>query len=190
MPSSPIDISNSALLKVGASRINSFEDNKTEAVVVNEFYERSILWLFAQYYWGFAMKLSSLAQLPTPPEQEYKFAYALPDDVVRIQRTFPNSNYKVVGNELHTNEQKIAIKYTQRVDEADMPIYFEQTMMYYLASQICVPLTENATKEDANYGQYLDHLKRAKSLDAQQHPQDGFQDFPLMDARFSGGVYS
>ena len=184
MTASPISISNSALLTVGATRINSFSDNKTEAIVVQEFYERSVKWLFAQYYWGFASVTKDLALSPTPPKHEYEYAFLLPDDMIRVQRTFPNSNYKIVGNELHTNEKTIGIKYTERADEADFPIYFEQTMMYYLASQITIPLTENVTKQTANAQLYLDHMKRAKSLDAQQHPQDGFQDFPLDNARY------
>jgi len=186
MTSSPENIANSAILKIGASRINSLDDNKTEAVVCKEFYERSYRWLLAQFYWGFANMTESLAQSPTAPKHEYAYAYLLPADFVRIQRTFPNSNYKIVGNELHTNEREIAIKYTFRAKEEDLPIYFEQTMMYYLASQICVPITENVTKEVSNYEQYLDHLKRAKSLDAQQYPQDGFEDFPLYTSRYGG----
>ena len=184
MTSSPVNIANSALLKIGANRINSFDDNKTEAVVVKEFYERSIRWLFAQFYWGFASETVDLSRATVNPKHEYEFAYKLPSDFIRIERTFPNSNYKIVGNELHTNQQAIGIKYTVRKDEADLPIYFEQTMMYYLASQICVPITENVTKETANYEQYLDHLKRAKSLDSQQFPKDGFQDFPLDQSRY------
>ena len=188
MASSKIDISNSAILKVGGNRINSFNDNKVEAVVVNEFYERSVRWLFAQYYWGFASMTSKLALVPTAPEFEYQYAFALPSDFIRVQRTFPNTNYKIVGDQLHTNEKEIGIKYTQRVDEVAFPIYFEQTMMYYLAEQITVPITENTTKADSNFVKYIDHLKRAKSLDAQQHPQDGFDDFPLDDSRYGMGV--
>ena len=186
---SKISIANSAILKVGGTRINSFEDNKSEAIIVNEYYERSIRWLLSQYYWGFAMMNVSLAKVPIVPEFEYEHAYALPSDFIRIQRTFPNSNYKIVGNELHTNESEIGIKYTSRVEENRFPIYFEQTMMYYLAEQITIPITENQQKSDSNYAKYQDHLKRAKSLDAQQHPQDGFEDFPLDDSRYGGGVY-
>lgn len=186
MSSSKIDLANSAIFKVGGTRINSFDDRKTEALVVNEFYERSIKWLFAQFYWGFAMTTQKLALMPTAPEFEYEYAFALPNDFIRIQRTFPNSNYKIVGNELHTNESEIGIKFTRRVQEEDLPIYFEQTMMYYLAEQITIAITENQTKADSNYAKYTDHLKRAKSLDAQQYPQDGFAEFPLDEARYGG----
>lgn len=188
MASSDIDISNSAILKVGGTRINSFNDNKVEAVVCNEFYERSYKWLLAQYYWGFASRTVDLAQLADKPNHEYEYAYALPADFIRVQRTFPNSNYKIVGRELHTNERQIGIKHTFRVKEEHLPIYFEQTMMYYLAEQISIAITENQSKADSNYMKYQDHLKRAKSLDSQQFPQDGFESFPLEDVRFSGGI--
>lgn len=184
--SSPIDISNSALLKVGAKRINSFDDSKVEAVVIKEFYERSYQWLLSQFYWGFAGRTVQLAKLPTSPNHEYSNAFALPNDLIRIERTFPNSNYKVVGNELHTNEESVGIKYTFRAAEEDIPVYFEQTFVYYLAEQITVSLTENQTKADSNYAKYIDHLKRAKSLDSQQYPHDGFDSFPLEDARYAG----
>lgn len=184
MASSPIDLANSALLKVGARRINSFNDQKVEATTVNEFYERSIRFLFSLHYWGFAAKAEVLALLPDKPVAEYAYAYALPEDMLRVQRVFPNTNYKIVGNELHCNERSITLKYTRRVPEEDLPVYFEQTFMYYLASQITVTLTENTTKDANNYAEYTDHLKRAKGLDSQQYPQDGFEDFPLENARY------
>jgi len=188
MASSPVDLANSAILKVGGTRINSFDDNKAEAVVVSEYYERSYLYLLSVFYWGFASRTVDLARLPTKPAHEYEYAYALPQDLIRVQRAFPNTNYKIVGRELHTNERSIGIKHTFRAKEEHLPIYFEQTFMYYLAEQITIAITENQKKADSNFVKYEKHLKTAKSLDAQQHPQDGFQDFPLQDERFSGGL--
>ncbi len=187
MASSAVDLANSAILKVGGTRINSFDDNKIEAIVVKEYYERSFKFLLSTYYWGFANKTEKLARTITVPEFEYTYAYTLPEDVLRVQRTFPNSNYKIVGNELHTNETEIGIKYTSRALEEDLPVYFEQAFMYYLAEQITVAITENQKKADSNYTKYKDQLKIAKSLDSQQYPQDGFQDFPLDNSRYGSG---
>jgi len=184
--SKQVSIANSALLKVGASRINSFDDNKVEAVIIKEFYERSYRALLSMYPWSFAMKSVALAQLPDKPANEYEYAYALPNDMVWVQRTFPNSNYKIVGRELHTNERTISLKYTCRAQEEHMSIQFEQAFMYYLASQICISITENVKKDELLYIQYQDHLKRAKSLTAQQQPQDGFDDFPVDNSRYGG----
>ncbi|RLA77101.1 MAG: hypothetical protein DRG30_01145 [Epsilonproteobacteria bacterium] len=182
--SKQVSIANSALLKVGATRINSFDDNKNEAVIIKEFYERSYRALLSMYPWSFAMKTVALAQLPTKPLAEYEYAYALPNDLVWLQRTHPNSNFKILGRELHTNERTVSIKYTYRCPEEDMSIQFEQAFMYYLASQICIPITENIKKDELLYVQYQDHLKRAKSITAQQQPQDGFEDFPVDNSRY------
>ena len=184
---SAISLANQALLKLGATRINTFEDTKIEAVVIKEFYEPAYLWMLAQYPWSFAMKSQTLARTITPPDEEYEYGYALPEDFVWIQRTFPISNFKIVGRELHTNEQKIAIKYSQRIDESRTPPTFAQAFMLYLASLACITITENTQKEQSLATQAMDHLKRAKSLDAQQHPQDGFQEFPLDSARYGSG---
>ncbi len=185
--SKQVSLANSSLLKIGASRINSFDDNKVEAVVVKEFYERSYRAMLSMYPWSWAMKTEKLARNTTTPEEEYEYSYQLPNDYIWLQRTYPNTNFKIVGDQLHTNEKEIAVKYVFRADEEDMSIQFEQAFMYYLASQICIPLTENSTKNTLIYQEYQDHLKKAKSLTAQQQPQDGFENFPIDDARYIAG---
>ena len=184
--SKQVSLANAALTKIGASRINSFDDNKTEAVVVKEFYERSYRNLLAQYPWSWALKVETLALLQHKPKKDFEFAFKLPSDLIWLYRMYPNGNYKIIGDELHTNNKEVTIKYIYRADEEDMPPFFEQAFMYYLASQICIPITENATKDQLLYMQYQDHLKRAKSLEAQQQPQDGFDDLPVHDYRFGG----
>lgn len=186
MTSEQVSLANASLLKVGAKRISSFDDNQTEAIVVSEFYERSYRSLLQMYPWSFAMRTVDLALIPGKPDHEYEYRYALPQNGIVLQRVFPNqASFKIVGKELHCNDGNgIGIKYVHRVDEELISPMFEQTMMYYLASQITIPLTENVVKSDSNYAMFVDHLARAKSLDAQQHPQDGFQDFPLLNVRF------
>ena len=66
-----------------------------------------------------------------------------------------------------------------------MPIYFEQAFVYYLASQICTTLTEDTQRTAVLAGLADAHVKKAKSLDAQIQPQDGFEDFPIDDVRYS-----
>ncbi len=186
--SSQVEIANRALLKVGATRINSMQDNKTEAVVINEYYELAYQWMLAQYPWSFAMKVEALSRIPEAPLEDYAFAYELPQNYIWVQRVYPNSNFKIMGTQLWTNEKQISVKFIERADEAIIPAYFEQAFMVYLASLIAVPLTENVQKEMSLVAQATQHLKKAKSLNAQQQPQDGFQDFPVYNSRFGGGV--
>ena len=66
-----------------------------------------------------------------------------------------------------------------------MTAYFEQAFTYYLASQIAITLTEDNQRASILAAQADSLIKRAKSLDAQSQPQDGFVDFPIDDVRYS-----
>ena len=184
MVSKNVSLANAALLLVGASRIQSFDQNTTEAVVIGEFYERSYRALLSQYPWKFAAQTRPLALTINTPDYEYKYEFQLPADYVWIQRTFPNSDYKILGDKLQSNYKEIGIKYTWRVKEELMPIAFEQAFVYYLASQICITLTEDTTKQATLYEQYMDHARTARSLDAQMQPNDGWEDFPADSVRY------
>ena len=182
-----VGICNGALLLLGANRISSFDEESTESIVCQDFYERSYRALLNIFSWKFAQKYTDLAIIPTvtPGDPQYKYAYQLPTDMIWLQHVLPNQDsYKVIGDQLHVNRNAISIKYTWRVQEELMPVLFEQTFMYYLASQMCLTLTEDTTKQQLMYTQYMDHLKRAKATDSQQQPQDSFADFPIDSARY------
>ena len=181
-----VSLANASLLLIGASRIASFDEESSEAVTVNEFYERSYQYLISLYPWHFASKTITLSRLPEVPAQEYQYKYRLPSDLIRVQRVFPNvSSYKILNDELHADYKDLSLKYQYRAPEEYMPIYFEQAMVYYLASQICITLTEDTQRAAVLAGLADTHIKKAKSLDAQSQPQDGFEDFPIDDVRYS-----
>lgn len=184
MVSKTISLANAALLLVGASRIQSFDDGTTEAVVINEFYERAYRSLLGSYPWKFAAKTRKLGRTPNTPEYEYEFEFQIPADYVWVQRTFPNLDYKILGDKLQCNYKEIGLKYTWRVGEELMPIAFEQAFVYYLASQVCITLTEDVTKQATLFDQYQAHARTARGVDAQQAPNDGFDDFPIDAARY------
>lgn len=185
MVTKQISLANSALVLVGAVRIQSFDEGSTESVVIQEFYERTFRALLSSYPWKFASKQRSLPLIPEKPEYEYEFMFQLPSDYVWIQRAFPNQDYKILGDRLHSNYKEIGINYTWRVEEELMSIPFEQTFVYYLASQICISLTEDSQKQQVLYTQYMDHARTARSLDSQQHPTDGWEDFPVDSIRYT-----
>ena len=182
-----IGICNKALLLIGAKRISSFDEQSTEAITCNDFYESSYQALLNMYPFSFAQTYKDLAIIAnvTPGDPRFKYAFKLPTDLLWLLQVIPNqSEYKVVGDQLHMNAAEIKIKYTFRANEELMSAVFEQMFMYYLASQICITLTEDRTKQAELYVQYTDHAKKARALDAQQHPQDQFAEFPLDSARY------
>lgn len=182
-----ISIVNSALLLLGADPIGSFSEESTEAIVAESFYERSYRALIGIFSWKFAIKYEDLALIAgeVPGDPFYEYVFQLPQDMLWLQHTIPNHyEYKLAGDQLYSTTPTIKIKYTWRVKEELMPILFEQTFMYYLASQMCITLTEDTAKNTLMYTMYQDHLKRAKAVDSQQQPQDEFASFPINDARY------
>ena len=179
-----ISLCNASLLLLGASRIQSFEDGSAESVIAEQFYERSYQALLSQYPWNFASKTKGLNRTTEEPGFEYKYEFQLPSDYVWIQRIYPNGDFKILGDKLHSNFKDVGVKYTWRVNEEMMPVHFEQAFIYYLASQMCISITEDTTKQSTLYEQYMDEARRARSLDAQMQPQDGFEDFPIDTVRY------
>lgn len=182
-----ISLVNSALLLLGAKTINSFDEESTEAITAQSYYERTYRSLIAGFPWKFAVKYTVLAEVAgqVPMDPNFEYLYQLPQDYITALEIQPNqANFKIVGNQLYTAQQNVTLRYVWRVGEELMPILFEQAFMYYLASQMCITLTEDNTKQASMYTQYKDHLKKAKSVDSQQQPQDGFANFPLDDARY------
>ena len=131
-------ICNRALLLLGASRISSLDEQSTEAITCNEFYEPSYRALLNIFAWKFAQKYKDLAIIATttPGDPQYLYAFKLPTDLIWLQHTLPNQNsYKVIGDELHAKQKEIKIKYTWRVGEDYLPALFEQTFAFYLAQE-------------------------------------------------------
>lgn len=84
MANSVVDVCNSALQKLGASRILSLNDNSREArscVVAYDSNRRSEL---RKYIWSFAKKRVVLAADTTAPAFEYTYQFTLPSDCLRV----------------------------------------------------------------------------------------------------------
>jgi hypothetical protein len=184
MTSKQTALANASLLLVGASRIQSLDEDSTESILVKDFYERSYRALLSQYPWKFASKQRTLALTTQKPEFDFNFVFQLPSDYIWIQKAHPNQDYKILGDKFYSKYNSAGITYTWRVDEELMPIHFEQAFVYYLASQICISLTEDVQKQQLLYSQYQLEAKKARSLDAQMQPQDGFEDFPIDTVRY------
>ena len=187
MISKKVSLINASLLLLGANPINSLDEETAEAVAAQSFYERSYQALLGMFPWKFAQKYKQLALVANeqPIDPRFQYVFRLPQDNLWVQHTIPNRyEFKIIGNTLHTTVKEISIKYTWRVEEELMPILFEQTFMYYLASQMCITITEDTNKAAVLANLFFEHLKRAKAVDSQQEPQDGFQDLPLDTIRY------
>ena len=76
-----IELCSSALIKLGADSISSFEDGTAEARVAARLYPLVRDAMLCAHPWSFATKKAELARLAGPPATDFAYAYQLPNDL-------------------------------------------------------------------------------------------------------------
>lgn len=183
-----IDLCSRALVKLGANPIASFNEATAEAKVCAQLYDPTLESLLAAYPWRFALGKAELACLNTTPTADYRYAYQLPYDCVRVLSAGNGAKsqglkYKIIGNTLNTNAEQVIISYISRPDEAAFPPFFCNALITRLAAELCLPLTESTTRTDYMYQRAEEEFKSAKLTDSQQDIPACFQDFSLIEVR-------
>ncbi|MDF2780399.1 MAG: uncharacterized protein K0S96_203, partial [Geminicoccaceae bacterium] len=78
-----IELCSSALIKLGADSISSFEDGTAEARVAARLYPLARDAMLCAHPWSFATKKAELARLAGPPATDFAYAYQLPNDLLQ-----------------------------------------------------------------------------------------------------------
>lgn len=180
-----VQIASNALILIGHTPIQSLADDER----VEALYPVTYQSFLTQHRWNFATKKAQLAQLVAAPLNEYSYAYQLPSDLLLLDRTYPATNYKIVGDQLHANDNEIEIDYRFKVAEQYVPPYCVEALEFLLASKLAIPITSNKSTAQEYREAYQGTtgtggaLRRAKFLDAQSAPADNIQDNPFVDIR-------
>lgn len=188
MSLNPILLCSRALVKIGANAITSLAEETTEARVAKQLYPLVRDGLLACYPWRFALRQKKLNQLVEKPVADYLFAYQLPNDLLRIISAGTGERgkgieYRIMGNQLHTNIPDVILTYLSRPYESMFPKFFEQALVSALAVEFCLPLTESSNRQEMLKKQATDDFKLAKQVDSQQAVPSAFQDFSLIEVR-------
>lgn len=187
MPSS-IDIASNALLLIGDNPISSFDDAGAGAQVAANLYPETKKRLLSEHPWSFALKQQRLNKLSQKPDvlTNYKNAFQLPTDLIRIWNIQSHSDYILIGNLLYSNENEILATYIYNVDEVNLPPHFTKSLEYTLAADFAIAVTEDNTMSQIMRGNADLFTAKAMSIDSQGRPQNAIVDSPLIDARFGG----
>lgn len=185
---SDIDNASNALAMIGAGSISSFDDPGAGAAVAKALYEPILTALLTTTYWNFAAKKQSLNQLSQEPLNEFKYAYQIPTDSLKIERIYPRIFYKIYRDLIYTNASSVEIDYIFRPDTTLFPAYFTLALTYKLASEFALSVTDNEQKNALYERKFRDALSEAFAADAQQSPQTPIQDNPFTDVRNGGGM--
>ncbi len=183
---SGIDIASNALQMIGAKSISSFDSPGASAAVAKALYEPMLEALLTRTYWRFAIKKQKLNLLSQDPLNEYKYAYQIPTDCLKVERVYQVKNYQVYRDLIYTNTLDIDIDYVYRVEDSALPAYFVLAFTYKLASEFALSVTDDVGKNQTYEAKFREAIGEAFAADAMQHPQTPIQDQPFSDVRLSG----
>jgi hypothetical protein len=188
MALSSIELCSSALVKLGAESISSFDDGSAEARVASRLYPLLRDALLSIHPWSFATRQAELTRLADGPTTTFEYAYQLPNDFLRALSAGNGGRgrglvYQLVNRQLHTDAESVALTYVFRPSEGDSPAYFNAALVTRLAAEFCLPLTENSSRAERLSRLAEAELKVAKLVDSQQDAPPTVEDFTLIKAR-------
>ncbi len=199
MAESNTSICNQALGKLGAKRINDFEDtteSSTPAIQCRLHFEPTRDALIRSYPWRFASDRATLSQDTETPDFEWEFQYHLPDDFMAMKSIFEDRffddnfrSYDLEGDLLLTNQGEMSIKYVKKVTDASKfdPL-FVKVLVLLLADEMIGPLAGGDARIQKKIDDALDKLMPAvRALDGQETNTAGRNEsFTWNDARYGG----
>jgi len=192
MATSPVDICNSALAKVGAPKIVALTDNVRAAVLCNEQYNKLRKKLLSIHPWNFAIARVELAKTLNTPEFKFSSEFLLPSDVLRVIETdlpeeepweveFNTDSNKV----LVCNSSSVKIKYIKDItDTTKFPPYFDEVLAYHISADIAYAITQSLQVAKGLYDAAKNELREARSMDAQEGGRTSIETNPWVDVRW------
>ena len=178
-----IEICSNALNLIGHGSIASFTDGGAGANIADALYETTYEDLLSQHRWRFASAKVTLAQLTATPVNTWDYAYQLPADYIIATTVYPNMDYEIYEDKLHTNSQTVDLDYVYKAPEAEMPAYFQRILEYLLASVFAIAITDNSNKAEEYRRMFDYNLRRARFTDSQSRPTKAIVDSPFIEAR-------
>lgn len=184
------EICSRALIKVGANVISSFDEDTTEAEVASLLYESTRDALLSSHPWTFATKMRALDKLTSAPVADYDHAYQLPNDCLRVVSVGSSDMergrgvaYRIAERKIHANWDGLNLTYIFRPAESEWPPFFDQALVFRLAAEFCLPLTENTARTEMLEKAASSYYQSAKTSDSQQQTPRRVDDFSLISVR-------
>jgi hypothetical protein len=195
-----LSICSDAMIMLGASPISSFGEATDAARVADRLYDNIRDTLLQQYEWSWSLKKVKLARLESAPINEWKYAYALPGDLLGVPRAVfdgsavglrPVRDWELYGSQLFCNYENVWVDYQYSIAEGLMPAYFVRALKAAMASAFAIPVADSSSKADffhaLAYGSPAENMRGglmrvAMNIDGGKPPQ-AIEDFVLIAAR-------
>lgn len=170
MSRNAIQITNSALIKLGASPINTFTDGGNATTMRSEFPAIRNL-LLAEHVWHFVSTEEILSPLTGESSEDYDYVFQMPANVARVVSVTTGGDanpYDIRGGKIYASFNSINLRYVQSfssdvTDDAQLyPDSFAHALTCRLAAHVGVNITQNRALTDLNMQEYMLAISQAR----------------------------
>ena len=183
------DICNRALTLLGADPISDLTEGSKRGDLCRIHYDHTRKSLLQSGYYAFAITpwvLSS--QVYPPPDSGYDYALRIPEEALTLLRVNENVEWKQSGRTVLTNRATLEVDLTVNVE--DTTVFtpgFEDALIYSLARELCIPITENLNLHAQLHGLAEEACIRSKGSDTAYRHRADVRPSSIRQARWSAG---
>jgi hypothetical protein len=173
MAAGKIEIINVALSRLGADPIISLTEQTVQQVLAVSLWDVARRACLREHTWNFAVTDVELNQVSGYVPFEYKYAYQLPANTIRLLQVYNDPVFKIQGRRILTNQEVCKIKYV--ADTTDSTLWdasFDDVMAQRLAFDMAYAITKSQATADSMYQIYAQKLKNARHIDSNEDVQD------------------
>lgn len=182
MATSPVDVCNIALRRLGADAIVAFTEGTSRASLCEQLYQPTVDRCLREHTWNFAQIRVALAAQVATPVWGYAKQFTIPTIplCLKINRVDPpgtpydieqtiNAIGEVQGKVIVCDEPEISIRYTARIEDVTQwDSSFTDYVADSLAAQMAQPLVESASLAEKFAKQAYEKLQHARTADSQE----------------------
>lgn len=192
-----VDISNNALLLIGAGQITggttlaAATSTNRETRIARALYGQTRDWLLSAAIWHFAKKKVMLDSDGLPDNtEEWSNEYKLPTDFIKLVRFYPRFyDYSIYESEnarqmLYANDDgPIELDYISRIDESNWPTWYQNLFEFFWAAKLALPVTRKPVLSREMLGQFDRIYDVTVVTNAEQVPTESFGNEPFIEFR-------
>lgn len=195
-----IDICNMALALLNRERIDSLEDDSTEAKTCRIFYDHERVRLLRMFGWSFARKTEQLA-LRTNEIPGWRFVYGMPKECVQVlfvynehnveRHEFTRPEFRIVtvtgaDKVIVANTDEAWAEYTYNCKDSNaFSEEFTEALVHMMAAKMSIPLTNTTDFVQMHMQLAQSAVDMARAEDAEERDRRTMWPRQYERARFS-----